>query len=130
MLTGRLLFEDGVCAFSHHVVDGLHDVQHFLQHAGKHELEGLGSEINTTLDRILLTRTYFFSDISIFIDVIQVESPVKLLLDRAPQEDRKAHDKILQRKHDSNIKQQDANIFCTPLSSCHHFCKDIMSAFN
>lgn len=26
MLTRRLLFEDGVCAFSHHVVDGLHDV--------------------------------------------------------------------------------------------------------
>lgn len=26
MLTGRLLFEDRVCAFSHHVVDGLHDV--------------------------------------------------------------------------------------------------------
>lgn len=26
MLTRRLLFEDRVCAFSHHVVDGLHDV--------------------------------------------------------------------------------------------------------
>lgn len=35
MLTRRLLFEDGVCAFPHHVVDGLHDVEHFLRHAGK-----------------------------------------------------------------------------------------------
>lgn len=26
VLTGRLLLEDGVCALSHHVVDGLHDV--------------------------------------------------------------------------------------------------------
>lgn len=63
-------------------------------------------QINTILDRVLslrplLTRTYFFSDVSIFIDVIQVESPVEFLLDRAPQEDRKAHDKILQRKQDS-----------------------------
>lgn len=34
VLTGRLLFEDGVCAFSHHVVDGLHDIQHFLRRTG------------------------------------------------------------------------------------------------
>lgn len=31
VLARRLLFEDGVRALSHHVVDGLHDVQHFLQ---------------------------------------------------------------------------------------------------
>lgn len=34
VLTGCLLFEDGVRAFPHHVVDGLHDVQHFLQEKG------------------------------------------------------------------------------------------------
>lgn len=68
-------------------------------------------QINTILDRILslrplLTRTYFFSDVSVFIDVIQVESPVEFLLDRASQEDRKAHDKILQRKQDSKDKTE------------------------
>lgn len=30
MLTGRFLLKDGVRAFPHHVVDGLHDVQHLL----------------------------------------------------------------------------------------------------
>lgn len=35
VLTRRLLFEDGVCAFSHHVIDGLHDVKHFLWHEEK-----------------------------------------------------------------------------------------------
>lgn len=30
VLARSLLFKDGVCAFPHHVVDGLHDVQHFL----------------------------------------------------------------------------------------------------
>ena len=33
VLTGRLLFEDGVRALAHHVVNGLHDVQHFLRGA-------------------------------------------------------------------------------------------------
>lgn len=31
VLAGRLLLEDGVRAFPHHVVDGLHDVQHLLE---------------------------------------------------------------------------------------------------
>lgn len=31
MLTRCLLFEDRVCAFTHHVIDGLHNVQHFLR---------------------------------------------------------------------------------------------------
>ncbi len=35
MLTRRLLFEDRVSAFPHHVVDGLHDVEHFLWRAEK-----------------------------------------------------------------------------------------------
>lgn len=35
MLTWRVFFEDWVRAFSHHVVDGLHDVQHLLQCTGK-----------------------------------------------------------------------------------------------
>lgn len=37
VLTGRLLFQDGVRTFTHHVVDGLHDVQHFLLHVAKRQ---------------------------------------------------------------------------------------------
>lgn len=40
--------------------------------------------------------TYLFSDIAVFIDIVKVESPVELFLDRASQKDRKAHHKILQ----------------------------------
>lgn len=57
----------------------------------------------------LLMWTYLFSDISIFIDVVQVESPVEFLLDCASQEDRKAHDKILQWKQDSLRTVQNMN---------------------
>lgn len=57
----------------------------------------------------LFTWTYLFSDISIFIDVVQVESPVEFLLDWASQEDRKAHDKVLQWKQDSPRTVQNMN---------------------
>lgn len=47
------------------------------------------------------TSRYLFSNVSVFIDVIQVESPVEFFLDRASQEDRQAHDEILQQGQDS-----------------------------
>lgn len=41
---------------------------------------------------------YLFSDVSIFIDVIKVESPNELFLHCASQQDRKPHNKILEQK--------------------------------
>ena len=67
----------------------------------------------------LLRETYLFSDISIFIDIVKVESPVEFFLDGASQEDRKTHNKILQWGDDSweftfEVKQN------TQLKTSHH----------
>lgn len=39
--------------------------------------------------------THLLGDVSIFVDIVKVESPVELFLDCASQQDRKAHDEIL-----------------------------------
>lgn len=62
---------------------------------------------------------HLFRDVSVFIDVVQVEGPVQLLLDRPSQEDGEAHDEILRRK--TRVAQNDGQN--SDDSRRQHFCK-------
>lgn len=51
-----------------------------------------------------------FGDVSVLVDVVQVEGPVEFFLDRASQENGEAHDKILQQKNTKNKQTTEASL--------------------
>lgn len=67
VLPGCFLPHGWVGVFAHHVVDGLHDVQHFL-----------------------------FGDTAIFVQVIEVESPVQAIINGAPKDGGQPRHKVLE----------------------------------
>lgn len=64
--------------------------------------------------------TDLFSDVTVLVDVVQVEGPVEFFLNCAPQQNGEAHNKILQRKQVLSIKNPTTeeswltcvNVFC------------------